>query len=550
MRAQELLVSSALRRTALLAAAAAYLAAAALPAHAADWLVCRDGPQRSNYTSEAFTPPFSLVWKFTTAASDKRVPPVVTADRVFAAAGASMYALDLATGAEVWKYDAKATILAGPTYADGRVYFGANSGKIIALDAATGKEAWTVETAREIYASPVVVGGVVYAASLDRQAMALDAATGALRWSVHLTDELWGAPAVSAGLVYLPTADGQVFGLDTHDGRTRLQVTLPRRQALLNPAVVSDDAIYVAGRTVVLALSLRGMQRWAMTLDGFVAGAPALAGGRLYLGLTDGRVIAIDAVRGVKVWTFDFHARMSKEPTVVGNVVIAGSAGGTVYALDAATGALRWGYPAGPRGLAAGVSASLDLVAPPVYSNGSLYLVWNDGTLARFDARWPDPAPPTVAMLTPAENRVTGTTLPKVIGAQVFDAESGIDVASMEMTLDEVKVPTEYDPRTGYLTSTIAADSSFATGWHTITVTARDQRGNSTSKAWRFVAVPGGEEMEGAPAPTEAYPPGAAPTAPAPAAAPYPPSFGVPTAPSEQPTTPAPGGVIEQPEQP
>ncbi len=508
MRVKGSLVPGSAARSAVLVLAAV-LTAAVLPAHAADWLAYRNGPQRLNYTSEAFTPPFSLVWKFTTEASDKRVPPVVTGDRVFVAAGASMHALDLATGAEVWKYDAGAAILAAPAYADGRLYFGANSGNIVALDAATGEEAWTVETARGIYASPVVVGGVVYAASLDRQVMALDAATGARRWAVHLTDEVRGAPAVSAGLVYLPTADGQVFALDTHDGRTRLQVTLPRRSALLHSAVVSDDAIYVAGRMVLLALSLRGTQRWAMEFDRFVAGAPAMAGRRLYLGLIDGRVIAIDAVRGVKVWSFDFKAPMSKEPTVVGDVVIAGAVGGTVCALDAVTGALRWRYLAGPPALAAGVNASFELVAPAVYSNGSLYLVWNDGTLARFDTQWPDPVPPVVTMLTPAENRVTGVDLPKVIGAQVFDAESGIDVASLEMTLDQVKVSTEYDPRTGYLTSTIADDSSFAplaSGWHIITVTARDERGNTTSKQWRFVAVPGGEELEGAPAPTEAAP--------------------------------------------
>jgi outer membrane protein assembly factor BamB/plastocyanin len=495
------------RRSAALLVVAVLAAAVALPACAADWLTFRNDLERHNYSREDFTPPISLVWKFTTAATKERVPPVVTADRVFCPAGSFMYCLDLATGAQLWSYDAKDDILAPPTYADGRVFFGADNGNVICVNAADGKEVWVVSTAREIRANPAVAGGTVYVVSLDRRAMALDAATGARRWSTQLTDELWAAPAVSNNMVFVPTADAQIFGLDAADGRIRMQVTLTRRRALLSPAVITEDAIYIAGRSDLRAYNRRGTERWVLDFDAFTTGAPAWADGRLYLSLIDGRVLAVDPQKGKTLWKFDFNTEMSSPPTAVGNVIIAGAIGGMVYALDAATGAPRWRYMAGPPGLAVGSKAEFDLVASPVYSNGSLYLIWDDGNLARFDVKAPDLIPPTIRLLTPAENSVSDTKLPRVVGAQVFDEESGLDAAGLTMSLDGAPVDAKYDPYTGYFTYTIDQKSPFAPlkpGWHALTITARDQRGNQITKTWRFVAQPGAEKTAGTAAPAAA----------------------------------------------
>ncbi|UCH35296.1 MAG: PQQ-binding-like beta-propeller repeat protein [Armatimonadota bacterium] len=492
-----------------------------LPAFGADWLAYRNGPERRNATAEAFATPLSLVWKFTTAASSQRVPPAVTADRVFCAAGSYVYCLDVATGAGLWSYDAGDTILAAPAFADGRVFLGADNTKVVCLNADDGKEIWAVTAARAIRAAPVVVDGVVYATSLDRRAMAIDAATGARRWSTQLTDELWGAPAVSGGFVFVPTADAQLFALDTDDGKIRRQITMPRRKALIHPVVVTDDALYVAGRSDVTALNRRGTERWAVDFNTFLTGAPAVAHGRLYISLVDGRVLALDVEKGKTLWEFPFNTLMSTPPTVVGDVVIVGAVGGMVYALDAATGLPRWRYLARPPGLAAGTKADFDLAAPAVYSNGSLYLVWDDGNLARFDANWPDISPPTIRLLTPRENMVTGITLPKLVGAQVFDEQSGLDLADLAMSLDDAPVEAEYDPYSGHYTYTIDDQSAFAplkSGWHALSVTARDQRGNETTRQWRFFAQPGGEAAEetetAQPAPAEPIAPpetGAAP---------------------------------------
>ena len=523
----------------------ALMAAFIAPAFAADWLTYHHGPERHNATSEEFTSPLSLVWRYTTAPSNERVPPVVTADRVFVAAGTHVYALEQATGARIWDYDAKADIRGAPTFADGRLIFGVETGKAICLNAADGKEAWTVTTVRPVRGAPAVVAGVAYIGSLDRRVFAVDAATGALKWSVQLTDEVWGAPAVLDNRVFLATADAQVFGLDIADGRTRQQITIPQRRAVLNPVVVTEDAIYVAGRSDLHAYSRRGTERWGLDYGVFLCGAPALSGDRLFVSLVDGRMYALDTAKGKTLWQFDFNSAMSSPPTVAGDVVIAGAIGGMVYALDAATGKPRWRYDGRPPGIAAGSTTGFNLVASPVYANNSLYLIWDDGDLARFDRNAPDVVPPTIRLLTPAENTVTGTKLPKTIGAQVFDEESGLDVYSLKMTFDDKPVEATYDPYTGYFTYAITDKSPLAplkTGWHTISVSARDQRGNAVSKAWRFVAQPGAEAWEQQ-QPTQ-------PAQPTPVQ-PGQPGYGLPpeTAPTPQPGEPGvlPGGSPAMP---
>jgi outer membrane protein assembly factor BamB len=465
----------------------------------------------------------SLVWKFTTAPSERRVPPVVTADRVFVAAARTMYCLDLATGAALWQYDAGDDILAAPTYADGRLVLGADNGRLICLDATNGKELWRVATALAIRAAPTVVGDVVYAASLDRQVMAIDAATGVKRWSSSASDEVWGAPAVADNLVLVPTADGQIFGFDVSDGRTRLQVSMPNRRALMNPIAVSGDMMYIAGRSDLRALNRRGSQRWDLEYTAFLTGGAAVAGGRVFITLIDGRLLALDPQRGRPLWEFNFNADMTSPPTVVGDVVIAGESGGLVYALDVATGAPRWVYPAAPPGLVTGVEATYDVVASPVWANGSLYLIWDDGSLARFDVNAPDVSPPKIELLTPAENMLTGTSLPKVIGAQVFDEGSGVDFSSPMMTIDGGPVTGKLDPYTGHLTYTITAKSPLAPlkeGWHTVRVTVRDQRGNEATRTWRFYAKTGAEKMQTQPTTSSAPSTGVIPPAPPPAGPP------------------------------
>jgi outer membrane protein assembly factor BamB len=67
-----------------------------------------------------------------------------------------------------------------------------------------------------------------------------------------------------------------------------------------------------------------------------------VAGGRLYLGTHDGRLLALDPARGERVWAFEAGDAILAAPTVADGRVFFGSYDKHVYALDAATGQLAW----------------------------------------------------------------------------------------------------------------------------------------------------------------------------------------------------------------
>ena len=65
-----------------------------------------------------------------------------------------VYAVDLATGAEIWRFKTEGGVVAGPAVADGKVLVGSFDSTFYAIDAATGQEAWTFEGAEQVVLGP------------------------------------------------------------------------------------------------------------------------------------------------------------------------------------------------------------------------------------------------------------------------------------------------------------------------------------------------------------------------------------------------------------
>jgi outer membrane protein assembly factor BamB len=57
-----------------------------------------------------------------------------------------------------------------------------------------------------------------------------------------------------------------------------------------------------------------------------------VAGGRVYIGSSDGRLYVLDAQSGKKLWEFDAGAGITASPAVAGGRVVIGSQDGRIYA--------------------------------------------------------------------------------------------------------------------------------------------------------------------------------------------------------------------------
>ena len=80
----------------------------------------------------------------------------------------------------------------------------------------------------------------------------------------------------------------------------------------------------------------------------------ALAGGRLYMGTVDGRILCVNPEDGKTVWEEKVGGRIIFEPAVAGGRVYAATADGTLICLETggagADGWTMWGGSAGHNG--------------------------------------------------------------------------------------------------------------------------------------------------------------------------------------------------------
>jgi len=140
--------------------------------------------------------------------------------------------------APVWTFEAGSPLWAGATFADGTVYAGAQDGQLHAVDARSGRKRWSFKAGGPIRTRPTVAGADLYFQADDGFLYKLAAASGEERWRVRVVEK-----PIERLPFDNPKSRYDRFGSDV-----------------------------------------------------------AVAGGRLYLGTHDGRVVAIESARGERAW--------------------------------------------------------------------------------------------------------------------------------------------------------------------------------------------------------------------------------------------------------
>jgi outer membrane protein assembly factor BamB len=202
-------------------------------------------------------------------------------------------------------------------------------------------------------ASAALDGAFLSVAARDGCVYALNARSGAQRWRACVErDILTGTPALSRDAVYVGGFDGGAYAFSRADGallwRRDLGAPVPR------DAVIADGAVLFGSRSYDLAaLDVRsGEPTWTRYFwFSWIDSPPALAGGALYVGSSDGLVVqALDARTGRRIWAAPVPGWSWARPAVTRASVYASVAGGAYLApraggfaaIDRGTGALRW----------------------------------------------------------------------------------------------------------------------------------------------------------------------------------------------------------------
>jgi eukaryotic-like serine/threonine-protein kinase len=124
--------------------------------------------------------------------------------------------------------------------------------------------------------------------------------------------------------------------------------------------------------------------KWKFHTAGQVISSPAVFGGTIYVGSTDGNLYAVDRESGTLKWKFDAKSRITSSPAVSGSLVYFGAYDGNFYAVDGATGQLKWKFQtAGERRYAGkhlhGSQPAAETMPDPFDFYLSSPVLWNGG---------------------------------------------------------------------------------------------------------------------------------------------------------------------------
>jgi outer membrane protein assembly factor BamB len=252
-------------------------------------------------------------------------------------------------------------------------------------------------------------------------------------WRIAPTgDARLSAPAVAPGLA-VSVGSGIVIGFDPSTGAQLW--TVPRARGPIVPPAVDPTAgehgvvVYTEGADLktgaLVAIDASTRERlWRVLMGDVSRSAPAVRGGRAFVGSRNRLVQAVDVATGKVVWKARARGQVdaavavdgkrvyvvsqnlasgrgalealsvetgkilwsfapsrlpttTTAPTVAAGTVYVGCGDATVRAIDAATGAERWSEP---------VRGEFSPLSSPAFSDGRLYLVDREGGLYSFEA--------------------------------------------------------------------------------------------------------------------------------------------------------------------
>ncbi len=163
----------------------------------------------------------------------------------------------------------------------------------------------------------MVRDGAIYVGTVDGKFHAVQAKDGAEIWTWEGAAPIYGDALVTGDAVFVVNDRTELVRLDRKTGALRWRVALdPARSA---PAALPDDDIF-NHRTAV----------------------PVLAAGKLFVGSTDGGMLAIDPARGQTLWRVEAGSKICAPAAVAAEVVVIGTVDGSLLALRRADGGLAW----------------------------------------------------------------------------------------------------------------------------------------------------------------------------------------------------------------
>jgi len=280
----------------------------------------------------------------------------------------------------LWVHDEGALLEFPPVMYGEDIFQLADDAVLTALNRHTGRVLWSRRLGQQSASSPAVTSNTVYVTILNSghprspgRVIALDSANGAVRWWRGLPSPSESSPLLDDGRVFFGTQSGLVYAVDDRTGAVAW--TYKAAAAVKASPTLSGGVLYFGDYSGHLqAISERtGRRLWLSDSEGALLGSgtfystAAVVYGRVFLGNTDGRIYAYDALTGKLDWAVQTGDYVYSSPAVtnapgLGPTLYMGSYDGTFYALNARSGHVSWRFDAHGR-----ISGSATIIGRTVY---------------------------------------------------------------------------------------------------------------------------------------------------------------------------------------
>ena len=306
-------------------------------------------------------------------------------------------AVDPASGDERWHFPnsvkdkksskrvskpVKGTFYAAPVLDKDRIYLVSYEGHVARVDRGEGGaigNPWTAELGANVVATPILSGGRLYVATEGGEIVVVGTEDGAIvsRYRAG-SGRIWGGAVVSGENLITPNLDERaIYAIRLSDGQ----------QAWRTDDAASVSDVTSAGPNLLIGgidASLRAIDaagggvRWRFETDGWVAGAPLVAGDTIYVGSMRGSIYALtlDGQQRQK-YTLDVEkAEFRATPVIAGGHLIAVSRRGVIVGLNPSTLEQQWRQEI----------PDVRIDATPLVVDGQVFLITTKHALIRVDA--------------------------------------------------------------------------------------------------------------------------------------------------------------------
>ncbi len=284
-------------------------------------------------------------------------------------------------------------ISGGISYGGGVLYVTNGYDEVIAVKPTDGSFFWRKSIGGPARSAPTVLDGRLFITTLDNRLVALNAATGAILWEYTGLSEMAGlvggaSPAASRDIVVPVFSSGEITALRVENGSVAWSDNLASTRRLGNLDSISDiKALPVIDKGLVIAISFSGRiaaidertgtRVWQREIGG--SNTPWIAGNHIFVLSLDNELVALGRDTGAIVWVTKLPRFEDDTPLAFIGPVLAGGrlflfgSDGRVVEAAPETGKVVTEWDAG-----SGVRL------PPAIAAGVLYVLSEDGTLSAY----------------------------------------------------------------------------------------------------------------------------------------------------------------------